>query len=75
MKLMIVVPFFALSTSILTAWLRDHDWERDGMLGSYVYLPDVMGHGMSLLLIAAFLLIWYVVVSWNEETNKLIVPM
>ncbi len=74
-KLMIVVPFFALSTSIVTAWLRDHDWERDGMLGSYVYLPDVMGHGMSLLLIAAFLLIWYVVVSWNEETNKLVVPM
>ena len=74
-KLMMVVPFFAISTSIVTAWFQDNDFEADGVLGKYVYLPDVMGHGPTLLLIAAFLLVWYLVVSWNEETNKLIVPM
>jgi uncharacterized membrane protein YedE/YeeE len=74
-KLMMVVPFFAVSTSIVTAWFRDNDFEADGVLGKYVYLPDVMGYGPTLLLIAAFLFVWYLVVSWNEETNKLIVPM
>ncbi|MGA7276662.1 MAG: YeeE/YedE thiosulfate transporter family protein [Desulfocapsaceae bacterium] len=74
-KLMMVVPFFAISTSIVTAWFKDNDFEADGVLGKYVYLPDVMGYGPTLLLIAAFLLVWYLVVSWNEETNKLIVPM
>jgi len=74
-KLMMVVPFFAVSTSIVTAWFRDNDFEADGVLGKYVYLPDVLGYGPTLLIVAAFLLVWYLVVTWNEETNKLIVPM
>jgi uncharacterized membrane protein YedE/YeeE len=74
-KLMMVVPFFAVSTSIVTAWFKDNEFEADGVLGSFVYLPDVMGYGGTLLFIAAFLLVWYLVVVWNEETDKLIVPM
>lgn len=74
-KLMIVVPFFALSTSLVTAWFQDMDLEASGGLGKYIYLPDVFGYGPTLLLIAVFLLLWYLVVTWNEETNKLIVPM
>jgi len=74
-KLIMVVPFFAVSTSIVTAWFRDNDFEADGVLGKYVYLPDYLGHGYTLLLIAVFLLLWYLIVSWNEESNKLIVPM
>ena len=53
-KLMMVVPFFAITSSIMTAWFRDNDFEADGLLGSFVYLPDVMGYGGTLLLIAAF---------------------
>jgi uncharacterized membrane protein YedE/YeeE len=74
-KLLMVVPFFGISTSIMTSWFRDNDFEADGVLGSYVYLPDVMGYGGTLLLIMAVMVIWYLVVTWNEETNKLIVPM
>ena len=74
-KLMMVVPFFAVSNSIMTAWFKENDFEADGVLGSYVYLPDVMGYGPTLLLIIASMVIWYLVVTWNEETNKLIVPM
>ncbi len=74
-KLMLVVPFFAVTTSIVTAWFRDNDFEVDGVFGKYVYLPDVMGYGTTLLLVAVFLFVWYLVVTWNEETNKLIVPM
>lgn len=74
-KLIMVVPFFAVSTSIMTAWMNDNDFEADGVLGSFVYLPDVLGYGPTLTLIAGFMIIWYLVVTWNEETNKLIVPM
>lgn len=74
-KLWIVVPFFAISNSILTAWFRDNDFEADGVLGSYVYLPDVMGYGGSLFLITFVLLAWYLIVDWNEDANKLIVEM
>jgi uncharacterized membrane protein YedE/YeeE len=74
-KLLMVVPFFGISTSIMTSWFRDNDFEADGVLGSYIYLPDVMGYGGTLLLIMAIMVIWYLVVTWNEETNKLIVPM
>ncbi len=74
-KLWIVVPFFALSNSLLTAYFKDMDFEADGKLGSYVYLPDVMGYGPTLLLIGVIMAAWYVIVTWNEDANKLIVPM
>jgi len=74
-KLWIVVPFFAVSNSILTAWFNDREFEADGVLGKYVYLPDVLGYGGTLFLISIFLLAWYITVDWNEETNKLVVEM
>lgn len=74
-KLIMVVPFFAIANSIMTAWMVDNDFEADGVLGSYVYLPDLMGYGPTLTLIAGLMMIWYLTVTWNEETNKFIVPM
>ncbi len=74
-KLLMVVPFFSISNSIMTAWFKDNDFEADGVLGSFVYLPDVFGYGGTLFLIILLMIVWYLVVSWNEETNKLIVPM
>ncbi|PIE56105.1 MAG: YeeE/YedE family protein [Desulfobulbus propionicus] len=75
LKLWIVVPFFALSNSIMTAWFKSAEYEADGILGSYIYLPEVMGYGPALGLIALFSVVWYLVVSWNEDSNKLILPM
>jgi hypothetical protein len=40
-----------------------------------MYLPDVMGYGPTRGLILGFCTIWYLVVTWNEDTNKLILPM
>ncbi len=74
-KLWLVVLFFGLSNSVMVAWFRDNDFEADGVLGKYVYLPDVLGYGPTLVLILAFLALWYVIVTWNEESNKLLVPM
>ncbi|KAF0187738.1 MAG: YeeE/YedE family [Desulfobulbaceae bacterium] len=74
-KLIMVVPFFAVSNSIMTSWFKANDFEGRGLLGSQVYLPDFMGYGGTLFFIAAIMMVWYLVVTWNEETNKLIVPM
>ena len=75
-KLIMVVPFFAVANSIMTAWFKDNDFEADGVLGSKIYLPDAIGgYGPSLLLIIGAMIIWYLVITWNEDTNKLIVPM
>ncbi|SHO42964.1 YeeE/YedE thiosulfate transporter family protein [Desulfopila aestuarii] len=74
-KLMMVVPFFAVANSMMTGWINDNDFEVDGVLGSYVYLPDVLGYGPTLTLIVGFMIIWYLSVTWNEDTNKFIVPM
>ncbi len=79
-KLIMVVPFFAIANSLMTKWFQNFgpdeiNLERAGKLGSYVYLPDVMGYGPTLLLIAFIMMVWYLVVTWNEDTNKLIVPM
>ena len=85
-KLWIVVPFFGLANSMMTAWFKANDFEgmeewldegvnNAGILGRFVYLPDVMGYGPTLIMIALIMALWYVVVTWNEDSNKLIVPM
>ncbi len=79
-KLIMVVPFFAIANSLMTKWFQNFgadeiNLERSGALGSYVYLPDVMGYGGTLAFIAFIMMVWYLVVTWNEDTNKLIVPM
>ncbi len=79
-KLIMVVPFFAVANSLFTTWIQNFGedeihLEKAGYLGSYVYLPDVMGYGGTLALIAFAMLVWYLIVTWNEDSNKLIVPM
>jgi hypothetical protein len=44
-------------------------------LGQAVFLPDLFGWGGSLILIALVLLLWYFIVTWNEETNKFTVGL
>lgn len=74
-KLWVAVPFFSLSNSLVSAWFQAYSFEEKGYLGSYVYLPDALGYGYTLGLVTAFVAIWYLVVTWNEDTNKLLLPM
>jgi uncharacterized protein len=74
-KLWVVVPFFGISNSLMTGWFKDAEFEADGVLGKAVFLPDVMGFGGALFLIIGVMLLWYLIVDWNEDSNKLIVEM
>lgn len=79
-KLILVVPFFGIANSLMNTWFKNFgpdeiNLERAGGLGSYVFLPDVMGYGWTLAMIAFIMMVWYLVVTWNEDTNKLLIPM
>ncbi len=81
MKLWLVVPFFGVSNAILVKIFKAHHMEGVGAmhvgskLGRHIYLPDVLGYGGTLLLIAIAMGLWYLIVDWNEDSNKLLVEM
>jgi len=75
LKLWLAMIVFALSTSVTSLWVKSMEWEENGVLGKYVYMPDTLGYGLSLAIILFAMAAWYVVVTWNEESNKLILPM
>jgi uncharacterized membrane protein YedE/YeeE len=74
-KLWLVVPFFGISNSLVVALFKNFDVEANGWLGKYVYMPDVFGYGYTLGIIVLFAALWYLIVSWNEDSNKLLLPM
>lgn len=68
LKLWIALFTFATMNSLMTAFLRSLGWRSK--LGSAIFLPDTFGWSGTLFLILFVLLLWYIILSWNEETNK-----
>ncbi|MFO7760104.1 MAG: YeeE/YedE thiosulfate transporter family protein [Thermodesulfobacteriota bacterium] len=75
LKLWLVALFFGLSNAIVDGWFKAAEFEANGVFGKKVFLPDVMGYGWSLALITGAMVLWYLIVTWNEESNKLVVEM
>ncbi len=80
-KLWLTIPFFGVTNAIATAYMKEWEWEAgseetSAVLGQWIYMPDTfLGYGGTLALIGLAMCIWYLVVSWNEDTGKLIVEM
>ncbi|MBW1965693.1 MAG: YeeE/YedE family protein [Deltaproteobacteria bacterium] len=75
-KLWVVLPIFGITNAFVDGWFKRNEWEEDGVFGSYVYMPDTwLGYGGTLALIFLVMALWYIIISWNEESEKLIVPM
>ena len=75
-KLWLTAVVFGITNSIATAWFKDNDIEADGHLGKAIFMPDTfLGYGGTLILIAFIMIMWYLIVDWNEDSNKLIVEM
>ncbi|MDM8548633.1 YeeE/YedE thiosulfate transporter family protein [Desulfobacterales bacterium HSG2] len=68
LKLWIALFVFAASNSLMTAMLHYSGWRSK--LGSAIFLPDFFGWSGSLILILFVLFVWYMILFWNEETNK-----
>jgi len=52
----------------MNIFLKSIGWRQK--LGKAVFLPSIFGWGGSIFLIALILLGWYLLVTWNEESNK-----
>jgi hypothetical protein len=75
-KLWLVLPAFGITNAFVDGWFKEKEWELDGVFGSFVYMPETwLGYGGTLALIFIVMAIWYIIISWNEESEKLIVPM
>lgn len=70
-KLWVAVAAFAMSTSLFRIWLEDSGWLM--RLGKPVFLPDVVGWKMAVTAVIGLMLVWYLVVVWNEVKRKLVV--
>jgi uncharacterized membrane protein YedE/YeeE len=72
-KLWVVIIFFAISNSLVRYWFEATDFIEK--LGKPIFLPDIFGYGFSIILVILAMLIWYIVIDWNEDSNKLVIEM
>lgn len=86
-KLWIVTPFFGITCALGSLIVKLNELEgmeafveeeitNAGKLGSFLYLPNTfLGYGGTLALIFLVMGVWYVLVDWNEDTNKFTLEM
>ena len=60
-----------MSTSLFRIWLEDSGWLMK--LGNPVFLPDIVGWKMAIITVLGIMLLWYLIVVWNEVKKKLVV--
>ena len=70
-KLWVALIAFALSGSYFREWLSTSGWSTK--LGDALFIPDLIGWKMGIFSICLLMLLWYIIVSWNEATRKLVI--
>lgn len=73
LKLWIALFAFAVSNSLMT--VLNQSWGIRNRLGAAIFLPHTLGWEGAILLIAFVAVLWYLVLVWNEETNKFTVGL
>jgi uncharacterized membrane protein YedE/YeeE len=73
-KLMLAVLFFSLFTSLFKTWIRASEG-LNSLMGHRVFLPNYVTYKWALILSIAVLLIYYLVATWNEETERFTVEL
>ena len=70
-KLWVALIAFALSSSYFREWLGVSGWSLK--LGEALFIPELIGWKMGILSVCLLMLVWYLIVSWNEATRKLVI--
>jgi len=70
-KLWIALIAFALSGSYFREWLGVSGWSMK--LGEALFIPELIGWKMGMFSVCLLMLAWYLIVSWNEATRKLVI--
>jgi len=70
-KLWVALIAFIISASYFREWLGISGWATK--LGEAMFIPELVGWKMGMLSVFLLMLIWYLIVSWNEATRKLVI--
>ena len=70
-KLWFALIAFILSASYFREWLGMSGWASK--LGEALFIPELIGWKMGILSVFLLMFIWYLIVSWNEATRKLVI--
>ena len=73
-KLMLDVICFSLSTSLFKTWIKSSEG-LNSFMGYSVFLPDFLTYKWSLILVIVIMLAYYIITTWNEETEKFVVEL
>jgi uncharacterized membrane protein YedE/YeeE len=73
-KLMLAVFFFCLFMSLVDAWIGSSE-ALTALMGYRVFLPDFLSYSWSVVLVLAIMIVYYLIATWNEETEKFVVEM
>jgi len=73
-KLLLALVFFALSNSLVRAWIDGSDTLRK-LVGFEVFIPDFLGYQGTLVVVTVFMMLWYLLVNWNEETERFVMEV
>jgi len=73
-KLMVVVACFALSNSLFKALIKSSEGLKT-LIGNRVFIPDYIGYKWTVIILIAIFVIYSLIATWNEETDKFTVEM
>ena len=73
-KLVLAVICFALSTSLFKALIKSSP-SFAALIGRSFFLPDWLSYKWTLLILVLIFGIYYLLATWNEETEKFTVDM
>lgn len=68
-KLMLAVITFALSISLFKALIKSSPAFKR-LIGKGLFIPQYIGYKWTLILIVLFFGLYYLIATWNEETDK-----
>ena len=73
-KLMVVVVFFAFSNSLFKALIKSSEGFQT-LIGHKFFIPDYIGYKWAAIILLAIFVVYALVATWNEETDKFTVEM
>jgi len=73
-KLMLAVVFFSITVSLVERAI-DASKALTALMGNRVFLPHFIGYRWAIISLIAILLLYYVITTWNEKTEKFMVEM
>ena len=73
-KLMVVVACFALGNSLFKALINSSEGLK-ALIGDRVFIPDSIGYKWTVIILIAIFVLYSLIATWNEETDKFTVEM